>query len=339
MAITHIHTYLVHPGKGAENPPDIGGATVPLTGKLFDLLNGVYEKSDRECDIDISFNRSAAGTQQNPCRDLVLTYLRGPTLVRGRHIAERLREVTTHRSGMGLLFLIMGAEGLDHKLIVSRFPADSGILAEANQQTLNVAFLERVFMKSAKAYKAVRYSDSSLTAGFWSGKAVDKQLNNPEIQLSNYWIAEFLESDFRTTAAAGTRRLGVALREAAKKTDDLGVKSEIAAAVTLANRLGGQMTSVSDFGRRFNLSDESMQAISKEIRGAGTMDERFQFDLQEFTEQVAYRTIELDSGGLLTAEARAFDNVFRREVVDTSENKIRFSTEGKVVNEKLGKGR
>jgi hypothetical protein len=240
---------------------------------------------------------------------------------------------------MGLLFLIVGTEGRDHKLIVSRFPADSGILAEANQQTLNVAFLERVFMKSAKAYKAVRYSDSSLTAGFWSGKAVDKQLNNPETQLSNYWIAEFLESDFRTTAAAGTRRLGVALREAAKKTDDLGVKSQISAAVTLANQLGGQMTSISDFGRQFRLSAETMGAISKEVRGAGTIDERFQFDLKEFTNQVAYRTIELDTGGLLTAEARAFDNVFQREVVDSSQDKIRFSTEGKVVNEKLGKGR
>lgn len=310
-----------------------------MSGKLFELLNGVYEKSDRECDIDISFNRSATGTQQNPCRDLILTYLRGPTQPRGRHIAERLREVTTHRSGMGLLFLIVGTEGLDHKLIVSRFPADSGILAEANQQTLNVAFLERVFMKSAKAYKAVRYRDSSLTAGFWSGKAVDKQLNNPETQLSNYWIAEFLESDFRTTAAAGTRRLGVALREAGKKTDDVRVKSEIAAAVTLANRLNGQRTSITEFGRQFRLSDAAMLAITKEVRGAGTVDERFQFDLGEFTSQVAYRTIELDSGGLLTAEARAFDQVFRREVVERADDTFRFSTEGKIVNEKLGKGR
>jgi hypothetical protein len=339
VAITHIHTYLVHPGKGADDNPDIGGTRVPLSGKMFELLNEVYEKSDRECDIDISFNRTAAGTQQNPCRDLILTYLRGPTIVRGRHIAERLRGVTTNRSGMGLLFLIVGTEGLNHKLIVSRFPADSGILAEADEQTLNVSFLERVFMKSAKSYKAVRYQDSSLTAGFWSGKAVDKQLNHPETQLSNYWIAEFLESDFRTTAAAGTRRLGIALREAAKKTDDVGVKSEIAAAVTLASRLNGQRTSINEFGRQFRLSGAAMLAISKEVRGAGTVDERFQFDLGEFTNQVAYRTIELDSGGLLTAEARTFDTVFQREVVDTAENKIRFSTEGKVVNEKLGKGR
>jgi hypothetical protein len=339
LAITQIHTYLVHPGKGTDDPPDIGGATVLLCGKMFALLNGIYEKSDRECDIDISFNRSAAGAQQNPCRDLILTYLRGPTIVRGRYIAERLRDVTTNRSGMGLLFLIVGTEGLDHKLIVSRFPADSGILAEANQQTLNVSFLERVFMKSAKSYKAVRYRDSSLTAGFWSGKAVDKQLNHPETQLSNYWIAEFLESDFRATAAAGTRRLGMALREAAKKTDDVSVKSEIAAAVTLANRLHGQRTSISEFGRRFPLSGKALLAISKEVKGAGTVDEWFQFDLQEFTTQVAYRTIELNTGGMLTAEARAFDTVFQREVVDSTEDKIRFSTEGKVVNEKLGKGR
>jgi hypothetical protein len=150
------------------------------------------------------------GAQQNSCRDAILTYLSGPTLIRGRHIAERLRAVTTHRSSMSLLFLIAGSEEQDHKMIVSRFPADSGVLAEENQQTLNIAFLERVFMKSAKSYKAVLYRDSSLRAGFWSGRAVDKQLNSPETQLSNYWIAEFLDSDFLTTSAAGTRRLGAA---------------------------------------------------------------------------------------------------------------------------------
>lgn len=41
LPIEHIHTYLVHPGKGADAPPQIGGTTVPLEGKLFGLLNRV----------------------------------------------------------------------------------------------------------------------------------------------------------------------------------------------------------------------------------------------------------------------------------------------------------
>ena len=339
MAVEHIHTYLVHPGKGSETTRSLGGASLPLTGKLFDLLSEIYARADNECDIDIAFNRSASGAQQNPCRDLVLAYMGGPTLVRGRRIAERLDSVTTLRSGLGLLFLIAGTEGRDHKVVISRFPAHSAISAEEDQQNLNVEFLERVFMRSAYAYKAVLYRDSSLTAGFWLGRAVDKQINSAETQTSNYWIAEFLDSDFRTTSAAGTRRLAVALREAAKKSRDVGVKSEIAAAVTLAPRLNGQRLSITEFAQRLHLSGAAMQAISGEVRGAGTVDERFQFDLDEFNKQIVYRTVELDSGGLLIAEALTFDRVFHREAVHGREDKERFSTEGRVISETLTKSR
>lgn len=337
MAIEHIHSYLVHPGKRSEEAPQISGAPVPLNGKLFDLLNDIYSKSDVECDIEISFNSNAAGAQQNPCRDLVIEYLRGPTLVRGRHIAERLEKVTTHRSGLGLLFLIAGKEGRDHKIVMSRFPADSAILAEEDQRALSVEFLERVFMKSASAYKAAAYRDPSLGAGFWMGRAVDRQINSRVVQISNYWIAEFLASDFRTTAAAGTRRLAIALRDAAKKSDDVAVKSAIAAAVTLANGLGGQRISISEFEDRFGLPEAAREAIASEVKAPNLVDERFQFDLHEFSSQIAYRSVELDSGATLTAPFAEFDNLFHREIVDEATHKIRFTTEGEVKSERLGK--
>ena len=156
MPVEHIHTYLVHPGKGLADA-QVGGTTVALQGKLFRLLDGIYSKSDEECDIDISFNQNADGRQQNDCRDLFLAYLQGPTLIRGRAIAERLYRTTDKRSGLGLFFLIAGREGKTHKLVISRFPTDSAILAEEDERNLTVEFLERVFMKSATSYKAAAY--------------------------------------------------------------------------------------------------------------------------------------------------------------------------------------
>jgi hypothetical protein len=103
--------------------------------------------------------------------------------------------VTDGRSGMGLLFLISGTEGRARKIVISRFPTDSAILVEENPRTLDVAFLERVFMKNKTSYKAVAYQDTSLRAGFWTGRAIDKQLS-PAGELSNYWIADFLASSF-----------------------------------------------------------------------------------------------------------------------------------------------
>jgi hypothetical protein len=337
LAVEHIHTYLVHPGKASEGTAQIGGTDVKLEGKLFRLLSDIYVRSDRECDIEISFNHATDGTQQNPCRDLILDYLRGPTLVRGRRLAERLEKVTTNRSGLGLLFLIAGKEGRNHKIVVSRFPADSAILAEEDKQALTVQFLERVFMKSATAYKAALYQDSSLPAGFWTGRAVDKQINNREVQLSNYWIGEFLDSDFRTTSAAGTRRLAVALRNAAKKSRDIAVKSQIASAVTLAGGLKGRRISINDFSKQFELSEAARQAIADEIKQPDILAERFQFDATEFAEQVPYRSVELDSGALLTAQSSDFDKVFERQVVDIAAQRVRYSAEGKVVSQRLAK--
>jgi hypothetical protein len=51
-------------------------------------------------------------------------------------------------------------------------------------------------------------------------------------------------SDFRITAAAGTRRFGAAMRNAARNCKDLPVKSEIPAAVTLAGALAGRRLSI-----------------------------------------------------------------------------------------------
>jgi hypothetical protein len=107
------------------------------------------------------------------------------------------------------VFLIAGKEGPEHKIIISRFPTDSAIYVDDNARALTVEFLERVFMKNKASYKAVAYQDRSLLGGFWSGRAVDKQLNSLGGQLSDYWIADFLLSEFSVTPAAGTRRFAL----------------------------------------------------------------------------------------------------------------------------------
>ena len=109
--IQHIHTYLVYPDKMAEEPREISGTSVPSDGQLFELLNRIYEISDDECDIDITFCPAADGTQQNECRDLIREYLDDTTLENGRRIAERLGRNTDRRSGLGLLFLMLGNDG------------------------------------------------------------------------------------------------------------------------------------------------------------------------------------------------------------------------------------
>ncbi len=334
MAVQNIHTFLVHPRKGSEDEADIQGTNLDLNGRLFDLLNDIYNRSDAECDIDIKFTHTPDGVQQNDCRDLVRQYAGSPTKARGRAIARRLEANTDKRSGLGLLFLIAGQEGNRRKLLISRFPTDVAIYVEEDPQAFTVEFLERVFMKNRASYKAVMYSDNSVDAGFWKGKATDKQLNSQSGEPSNYWIADFLASEFTVTAAAGTRRLASAFRSAIEKAD-LDLKQEIMAAATLSAGLAGQRTSIENVAQRFGLSPAAQQAIAGELKNPRTAREMFQFDLAEFNRLAAFKTTELSNNGILTAPSANFDDIFHREVVDEATGQIRITTEGKVINEKL----
>jgi ppGpp synthetase/RelA/SpoT-type nucleotidyltranferase len=332
MAILYIHTFLVHPRKGAISPPPPNGTIVPLSGKLFDLLEGIYARSDQECDIEITFSRAPDGAQKNDCRDLICNYLADPSSESGRAIAERLEEHTDGRSGLGLLFLIVGLEDEDYKVVISRFPTDNAIYVDENPNDLTVEFLERVFMKNRTSYKAVSYRDNSIESGLWSGRAIDKQLNSPSGKTSDYWISKFLYSQFTVTAAAGTRRLAIALRDAVKKTE-LNVKQELIAAAILANGLEGQRLSINEFGEKFGLSQEAIGAIARELKTSRLAIERFQFEAAEFQRHIAVKSVELSNGGILTAPSSDFDLVFHQEFVDEEHLKIKFTTVGRVTNE------
>ncbi|WP_157009826.1 hypothetical protein [Sphingobium sp. YBL2] len=170
---------------------------MPLEGEVFDLLQDVYAKSERECAIDIAFDRADDGTARNDCRTLLLAYARAPSVDTGLSLATRLGSFSTRRSALGLLFLATGMIGQQRKIVIARFAAHSGILADENREALSVQFVERVFLKSVGSYKAVLYQDTVNDQGYWTGKAVDKQINSGEAEVSRYWITEWDCQEFR----------------------------------------------------------------------------------------------------------------------------------------------
>src|SRR3990172_3534828 len=178
MDLQIIHSFLVHPDKGEQNQTPIRGTRVTGSGQLTRMLGGIFQAAPTECTHDISFLPNENGRQQNDCKDLLLTYLTSPTKQHGLQIAQRLQSYTTHRSGLGLLFLMVGKQRNESRMVVSRFPADVGILAEEGSNTLTVQFIERIFMKSATAYKSAVYEGASFHADFWTGRAIDKQINS-----------------------------------------------------------------------------------------------------------------------------------------------------------------
>lgn len=331
-----IHSFLVRPQlKGEESNLD-SGTEVPTSGKLFDVLAEIYDRSEKESDVDILFKKAADGSQKNNVRDELLNYVEDATLENARPIAERLHSATTGRSGTGLLFLIVGELAGKKKLVISRFPADSGILAEQEPGALKVEFLERIFMKSSRLYKSAVFVGAINEGDFWRGRVVDKQISRNGHEASDYWIITFLNADFAVSPELGSKRFADALRNASKLSDSITVKQEVASIATLARGLGTRTGSMGTFLEHLGASDATKEAVRSALKKEHLYNERFAFDRAEFSKKLKYQMVELDNGARLMAEADLFEEVFEISSIDGEESSSRrFATEGQVVNQFL----
>lgn len=335
MQLTRTASFLIAPGKNLDQPPEVEGTFIAAKGRLHQMLKDVFDRSDQECHIPIRFVMSLEGRRENPARDLLVGFIKSPSMANGRALAERLRDTTTNRSGLGLLFILLGSDKKAHKILLSRFPADQGVVAEAKRGTLAVEFIERVFMKNAATYKAALYSGSSLDSHFWLGSVVDKQLNMSPHQAANYWIREFLHSDFETTSKQGTKRFAVALRDASHSIQDPAVKHELLATSMLVKGIAGQVLSINGIFDRFSLSESARQAVLSKLPYARLAEDSFLFDPEEFLAHAALASVELNSGALLLAPPDKFEQVFTKEAIDEAGQEYLFSTRGKIVDERV----
>jgi len=336
MSLERLHSFLVHPGKGLPEQPAISGAEIPNVGRLFTMLNGLYDRAPEECKIEILFRPDHGGAQENACADTILSYMATPSIESGLAIAERLQRVTTNRSGLGLLFLLTGTNNIGkHMVVISRFPADEGVVARENQEQLSVEFVEQVFMKNSKAYKSVLYTTDALTVSFSEGRAVDRQMSRAG-EIREYWIADFLDSQLRTTGAAGTRRLGVALQNAIRSAGPVAIKHELVCAAELMRGQDGRVVSAESVVQQLGMSPDATEVLTAAFPRPETFREQFQFITEEFEKHTLYRAVELDNGAFLIAEDARFDEVFNQEPL-AREGYRRYTTEGRVVDERLRK--
>jgi hypothetical protein len=335
VSISRIYSYLVHAAKHEHVQPPIGGVQVQHQGKLFDMLSKLDTAARSECDIDIVFDPAEDGTQQNDCRDALLRHLQNPGMASGRAIASRLQRVTTRRSGMALVFVITGRDQHGHRLLISRFPAETGVMAEEHGESISVEFVEKVFMKNSHTYKCAFFEGASMRAGFWDGRVVDRQMIDTRGS-ADYWVREFLLSALKNTAAAGTKRVAVALQAALRMTTNAAVRQELVGAAQMMRGHKGRLTSAKKLIHDLGLSSGAATAIEEAFPRPELFDATFKFDRDEFEKEILFRSEELDNGVVITAPDATFDSVVTKES-KTRAGTTRFTTEGTIVSARLKK--
>ena len=337
MPLQAIYSFLTYPKKRQPDEPIAPGAQIPVDpdNKLSRMLDAIFQNASRECAIPIMFTTEGE-YQKNPVRSELLALLATPSLEMAAPLALRLQQSTLGTSGLGLMFVCIGKDDCNTNIVISRFPADEGIVAERSEVDLNVQFVEQVFLKSAHSYKAAIYKSNGRVDQMWVGHVVDRQINHGSKAVADYWIVDFLRSELSTTAAAGTKRLAVALRSASASTSNLRTKQEIASAAHLAANLPRRAMTISDFCQNFNFSDETTQTVLSKVSPSRLINDQFRFDAEEFSMHLAYKQIELNNGAVLIALAESFDQVFH-ETGNGDEHT--FSTTGAVIDERLRKSK
>lgn len=331
MALEAIYSFLTYPKKNRPNDPLEPGAAIPIQhDKLNRMLGGIFDKAGQDCIVPIMFVSDGA-QQENAVRSELIALAERRSLQTATPLAIRLQRATGGQSGMGLLFVCLGDDNGRTRIVISRFPADEGVVAERSDAALSVQFVEQVFLKSAYSYKAATYIASDRADQLWQGHVVDRQINAGNKAVADYWISDFLLSEFATTSAAGTKRLAVALRGVISTNPSIRVKHEIASAAHLAGNLPNRALTIADFCDHFHFSKETKQLVLSQVKPQ-LANERFRFDAQEFARHLAYKRVELNNGAVLTAPADRFGQIFRET---RHQNEHTFVTSGTIIDERF----
>lgn len=341
MRNTTIFSFLIHPNKGAETPVVPIGSAISGTEKIGAILSRLSEDAERECDISIIFSIGDDGEKSNTMHDLLVQFCSDPTIGNGESIAYKLGMCTTKTSGQCLLFLIHKSDPEGNVILVlSRFPAEFGILAESLDKKLQLEYVEQVFMKSHNRYKAVIYKGKPVSNGLWVGKATDKQITYGAEELANYWIYEFLESTYKDSSAHGTMRFAVALKQAVNSSDNFATKTELVTIALQMPSYNNESTSIEKLIEKSHLSEYAKNLIIKSLSNPQTSKIEFIFSTEEFFKHVRYTSIELDNGGILFAPLDKFNKVFNLSKLDNvnKPSEVLVTTQGKIVNRQLRKG-
>lgn len=333
MAIELIYSFLTYPKKSQADDATVSGTEVPLAeGKLYAMLRDIFDGAGKDCNVPVMFT-SNGSKQENAVRSDLLALLAAPGVEQAAPLATRLQRSTSGSSGMGLLFICLGKDASgDQRIVISRFPADEGVVAEKTTDKLTVHFVEQVFLKSSYSYKAATYVWKGKPNQLWSGHVVDKQINHGNKSVADYWIVDFLHSEMQTNAALGTKRLANALKSAIAATSDVEIKSQITSAAHLAKNLPQKAMTIAEFCDNFQLSDATKAAVISKVDPPRLVNEKFRFDAAEFSRHIAYKQIELDNGAVLSAPAEKFEQCF---VNTKKKDSHTFTTTGHIVDERL----
>ena len=333
VKINKIFGFFVPVGKEIDNIDDstILGSEILSSNKLFTKLSDLFSNSKNDCDIKISFI-AKTDRQDNEVRDSIMKLCNRFTMENCKPLVKSLIYLTDKKIKEGLLFFIYAKDHTDKKLMIARFPSEEGITVKFEGGEYVFEVIDDVFLKNSRKYKAVYYQSS--VDDFWSGYAVDKQINDYKLkEISNYWVKDFLQSELDLNSKRGSMKLAQAIRKTITETKDDSVKNELISVTPFVKNINAQVVSIKSFFDKMNVSEKTKNEVMTKIDNQKLCGIAFQFDSETFTENCNYVIHILDNGAGIMAPAADYSMLWQEEVADSGKSK--YSTEGKKIITKV----
>ncbi len=191
-------------------------------------------------------------------------------------------------------------------------------------------------MKSSRTYKAALFVDSSIADGFWTGHAIDKQINISTQELAQYWIYGFLHAEFEISSKSGSFMFARSISSLINSSINNESKQQLIALATILPNQNGRSISIQEMCDRTRVPEELRRRIIDSLENKAAFRTQFQFDSEEFARTVTFRSEYLDNGAVLTAPSGRFEECFQKERL-SKPDRTRYVTEGKLLDVKIKK--
>lgn len=328
--------YIVPPCRGQAHEdvrPQIKGSSVKLDQTAANYFLPLFDQTLDSCTMHIAFT---ATDQQNPIRNLIENVVNSPIEDREVHalsLALELSLASDRRSKTGLFVVAVGHLGQRIRVALFKFAADESIQAIFSEAGMSISLVESAFSRSTDFFKAAVF-DTNMEAAFWRGKAEDRQANQRVYEISNLWVAKFLQARPELTNDVGSRSLAKTLKKVINQSVP-GVQQDLIAAARTIKSQADRNITLGEFAENY-LPASTRDDFLASLEHPSLVNIPFQINSAILLQELKFETIELDNQFTITGPVDLFEN---REIITQAQiadsDNVEFRIRGRVLNRKI----
>lgn len=337
-----IHAYEVMPQRLQDVTEDPRGGAFSADAAFKSELEKYLTKSKLLSRPEITFrfeDMTKTGIRSHAVRQCIMDYCFGASATSKKaslDLARLLSKSMDNRSPYTLLMLVAYRDQKDEsfrRLVMWAFPKDEPFQFTASNGKAKIKIPKDIFSRSSTFKKGSLYEGFQNDSAFLQGFVIDRQAENSWGTAADYWVSQFLDSQFSLTGTAGTRLLAKTLKITYDNLLESTDRNQITDSIRAAFASTKKRLSMHSYAKEYLTGNAKSTFLSN--TPPETVKTKFDFDKAEFEEKVQLRVFRLDDDVVVSAPFSTIDHSVR--IVGKDSDQIRVK--GTIIEETVKQGR